>query len=317
MNPCRTREVTSYLAAIKREQALAGRVPQQARPVLSPLLKRILTGIAAYLARPDLSDGERFLALRNAAQFALGYWASQRARDIHTTLSDSVLRLPPPPGAASGAEVFVFNQTDGKTLASLRSAGPHVFGIARNLSEPQSCPIAWLEAYVGGARAMGIELAGPGRFLFCPWMGSVTATAAASAQHLACPPSQLTTDLRTWLGRLGVAEPDSYSFHGFRGGNAIDMLLSGKSLDDVMRRGHWKTAKMALHYTKTATVMFGGGTRPLGPMTPAVYEALNSLHAAAPAWAAGPAAAQPRGAAPVGRPFCPAPQTGGRWTMAA
>ena len=90
---------------------------------------------------------------------------------------------------------------------------------------------------------MGIELAGPGRFLFRPWMGSVAAIAAASAQHLACPPASW----RSTFG-LGSATKASPSRIPTLSWAKTPLTCSESSwVDDVMRRGQLEDCQDPLH----------------------------------------------------------------------
>ena len=104
--------------------------------------------------------GPRFKLLRTRAMLLLAQVSLKRGKELGQTKTSAILRLPDGGG-------LLLNYVWGKTL---REGSKHVFGVLRK-SDVVLCPVAALEEYVAGAKAMDITLSGHGRFLFPPWAG--------------------------------------------------------------------------------------------------------------------------------------------------
>jgi hypothetical protein len=274
-NPAASRSVTLYIKDVRSEQLSAGVTPTQARPLFSGKL-RLLSLEMLRVLRSDssMSPATRFTVLRARAMLLLDAHSLKRGAELGQTMVRSVLRMPDDSG-------MLFNYVWGKTL---RSGSAHVFGVLRLSSDSEvMCPIVALDAYVQGACALGVPLAGAGArgYLFRPWRDS---TSPCGDTPLSA--TQLTSDLRFWLIRCGINEGET--MHGLRSGGAIEAALRGNSLSQVMDRAFWRSAKTANHYMKFWQVLslsVAGAPAPIptpgrssgSALSASDYEALDSL----------------------------------------
>lgn len=239
-NPAAARVVKQYISDVRSEQLQRGVVPKQATPVFSSKVRHISSHIRCLLDASSLSPvtepAARYTMLRCRAMLVLDACCLKRGTELGTTLTDSVIRFPDDSG-------MIFNYTWGKTL---RSGSTHVFGVMRNPDDLDLCAVACVDAYVQGALGMGIDLSGPGAFLFRPWRDGHVPNRPLLA-------AQLNSDFRSWLVRCGIYKGET--LHGVRTGAAIEMALKGNSLRAVMDQALWRRRDTARHYLKVWQVM--------------------------------------------------------------
>lgn len=271
-NPAAMRAVKMYLRDVRYEQLRAGIVPKQALPLFSHKLRLVSVAILRVLRRMgpprcggdgvDRMRGPRFTLLRTRAMLLLVQVSLKRGRELGQTKTSTILRLPDGGG-------LLLNYVWGKTL---REGSKHVFGVLRK-ADVVLCPVAALEGYVAGARAMGIDLSGHGKFLFPPWRG----LAGGGVDNVPLSSAQLTADLQFWLRRCGVF--DGETAHGLRTGSSIELSLSGRGLADVMRQACWTSKGMARYYMKEWQVLCASVAGEALPKlaTALEYERLNSM----------------------------------------
>ena len=241
-NPAAMRAVKMYLRDVRYEQLRAGVVPKQALPLFSYKLRLVSVAILRVLRRMgpprcgrdgvDRMRGPRFTLLRTRAMLLLAQVSLKWGKELGQTKTSTILRLPDGGG-------LLLNYVWGKNL---REGSKHVFGVLRK-TDVVLCPVAALEDYVTGAKAMSIDLSGHGKFLFPPWRGL-----AEGGINVPLSSKQLTTDLQFWLRRCGVFTGETA--HGLRTGSSIELSLSGKGLADVMRQACWASKGMATYYMK-------------------------------------------------------------------
>ena len=271
-NPAAMRAVKMYLRDVRYEQLRAGIVPKQALPLFSHKLRLVSVAILRVLRRMgpprcgrdgvDRMRGPRFKLLRTRAMLLLAQVSLKRGKELGQTKTSAILRLPDGGG-------LLLNYVWGKTL---REGSKHVFGVLRK-SDVVLCPVAALEEYVAGAKAMDITLSGHGRFLFPPWRG----LPGEGVDNIPLSSGQLTTDLQFWLRRCGVFHGETA--HGLRTGSSIELSLSGKGLAEVMRQACWTSKGMARYYMKEWQVLCASVAGEALPKlaTALEYEKLNSM----------------------------------------
>ena len=216
-NPAAMRAVKMYLRDVRYEQLRAGVVPKQALPLFSYKLRLVSVAILRVLRRMgpprcgrdgvDRMRGPRFTLLRTRAMLLLAQVSLKWGKELGQTKTSTIRRLPDGGG-------LLLNYVWGKNL---REGSKHVFGVLRK-TDVVLCPVAALEDYVTGAKAMSIDLSGHGKFLFPPWRGL-----AEGGINVPLSSKQLTTDLQFWLRRCGVFTGETA--HGLRTGSSIELYL--------------------------------------------------------------------------------------------
>ena len=233
-NPCDASEVKDWLKACEKEQQ-RHRVPvKQARPIFSPLLRRLLTEIELRLAK--FPPGEplfphRFPLLRDRAFFAAQWFAGDRAGDLGRALGKEVVRL-------DGGSLL-FHHTVGKTV---RDAAGELLVVPRLPDEPSLCPVLAFDQYVSACKLSGVNLLNG--YLFPP---------TSSPRHLSIRNAPFLSAAAT--RRLRHYLPDgNLTAHGSRAGCAITLLMLGATQEAVMEHCRWATAQVCRHYTKLERV---------------------------------------------------------------
>ena len=153
-----------------------------------------------------------------------------------------------------------------------RAPERQVFGVLQK-QDVAICPVAAVDAYAQGARDMGIDLVGHGRYLFPPWRESET----GGVVNAPLASGQLNADLQCGLRRCNLFEGETW--HGVRSGGSIEMSLEGERLSEVMRKAGWSSKGMAAYYMKEWQVMCMSVERAVvPPLSSALeYERLNAM----------------------------------------
>ena len=134
-NPAVSPEVKSYVKAVQEEQARSHIVPKQAKPIFLPKLMSIATYIERQLSRPDISDRERYILLRDQAIFKVQFFAGDRASDVGLIVTQEIWKLKDNSG-------FVFCHTFGKTLRG--DSGRNNTFVLKRCDNKIICPVSAL-----------------------------------------------------------------------------------------------------------------------------------------------------------------------------
>ncbi len=229
-NPAAAPEVRQHCRWVAYELAQGHVVPRQARPLFLDKLRCITRYVLEELQAQDLTSRKCFQLLRDKAFFTMQFFSAGRCSDLCKTLVQELRRLP-------GEEGLVLRQTCGKTL----SQGQYDYTFFRSMRDTELCPVAHVQAYVGGATAMGVDLATG--YLFRP----VTESGIVLEDPLQY--QDVYDQLRRYLKKLCLWEGETP--HGIRGGAAVTFLLTGRGeCKDVMSLGGWKSESMAKRYSR-------------------------------------------------------------------
>ena len=144
-NPADSDIVRGYLSCSRVEQRRVGVIVNQARPLLAPVLTRLV----AYMrtSAPVLPTvGERLARMRDVALFIVAFHTMQRGFDLSCALASQVLRLP------NGAGL-IFNFHLRKTL---RASSHSV--VAKRDPSSDICPVRAIGEFSMVARSVGWEM---------------------------------------------------------------------------------------------------------------------------------------------------------------
>lgn len=233
-NPAASAEVKKHIECIGEEMARGHITPKQAKPLFMNKLECIVQFLNDELAIQDIDPRERFVCLRDRAFFLVQFFTGGRCGDLAMILIQDIKSLP-------GKAGVVIRQTMGKTMKGENSQ--NVFLIRGEDSD--TCPVKCLEAYVDGARDMGVSL--DTGYVFRPVTGQ------GFVLESPVPYQEVYDHLKRYLKKLDLWEGETP--HGVRGGAAITLLLSGAATADVMLHGGWKTSEMAKRYSRANDFM--------------------------------------------------------------
>ena len=259
-NPFAARGVQLHLRDVKYEQLQSRVNPKQATPLFEDKLVQLVQYLNHVLARP-LDPVSRFTLLRDRAFLALDLQAWMRGSDLADTLTDGILLFPDGSG-------WLFGYTWGKTL---RTGDRHVFGL-RFHTNRLICPLRLVSEYVAYCQTVGLDLRGPGAFLFRP-------VRAGSVVNVPVAADTINAHLQAYLQAAHLFEGET--LHGIRAGGAISAALRGQDLESIMAQAHWASPRMAAHYLRLREVL-GQGTHGDPSATgalaaPGQYRAANFL----------------------------------------
>ncbi|XP_069114859.1 LOW QUALITY PROTEIN: uncharacterized protein [Argopecten irradians] len=240
-NPAVSLCVRNYVKQVKEEQARARVIPKQATPIFLDKLRMISQYIENQFSRPDLVRKERFVLLRDQAWLKLQFFAGDRAGDLALVVTQEVKILQDGTG-------LVFNHTFGKTMRGFRGKSNKF--VVKVCPDDLMCPVKGLNAYVQGARKMGVDLINGYLFRVVSDGGLVLEQAVSY--------SVVYQRLRLYLTTLGLYEGETP--HSFRAGCAVTLALSGAvdSVGQIMGHVGWFGEEAAKYYSRLPTLIESG-----------------------------------------------------------
>lgn len=232
-NPARSPIITIYLRQIAKEQASAHVLPKQAIPIFASKIRRLSMYIDSELSVASLPVKRKFILLRDQAFFKLLFFAGDRASDLANVPSQEVKRLDDDTG-------FVFCHTLTKTIRGGKGRS-NTFVIKR-CKDVRICPVAALERYVSGAKAMGVDLSRGYLFRTVSESGSVLDQQVSY--------NCMYERFKQYLVDIGIYEGET--LHSLRAGCAVTLGLSGSvsNPDQMMNHVGWFTETSAAYYSR-------------------------------------------------------------------
>lgn len=230
-NPANSVLVQNYVKLIRNEQSKAHVQPKQAIPLFIDKLEAICGYVDRHLKSREISGRIRYIYLRDQAFFKLQFFAGDRAPDLGKMLTQEI-KL----GPSGGLQI---NHTWGKTF---RLDKPNKFTVFP-CDRQSLCPVRALNAYVDGARQMGVEL--NVGYLFRP----VRTDGTVPNEPLKY--GAVYERLKLYLGILNL--DDGETPHSLRGGCAITMGGGGSEGEKgVMEHVGWSKQTTARYYARHA-----------------------------------------------------------------
>ena len=250
-NPCGSPRVDAYLTYAMETQKQVGVPVNQAAPLLSDTLEKLLESMQLRLLLA--SDAEAISIARDIALFALAFHTMRRGFDISNTLGSHILRLPDSAG-------LIVNFQFGKTL---RVSAKEAVVVMADVDSPTTCAFRAVTKYIDAAYRVGWDLAGGHMF------PQVSPDGERGQRPMT--PKQMTAALQAHFRSAGLE--DHYTMHSFRVGGSLSRSLAGTAVDEIMKLGGWKTEEMASHYIGPTT---SGASAESGKHTDELYASVSS-----------------------------------------
>ena len=239
-NPADSAVVRGYLKSARVEQRRVGVTIQQARPMLAPMLLKLIRYMRQSARQLETAKA-RVERSRDIALFVTAFHTVQRGFDLSCALAAQVLGMPK-------GEGLIFNFHFGKTL---RASSLAVVA-RRDRACHELCPVRAVQEFalvVGSMR-------------WPPRAGYMFPMVEADGSKSSSPwsPDKMSAALQSNMSRAGLAEGRNYSMHSFRVGGAVSQTLAGTAIDALMDFVGWKSRGVAQRYVGARMSAPGGVT---------------------------------------------------------
>jgi hypothetical protein len=235
-NPVRSLLVKEYVAFIRREQGLAGVIPDSAVAITRPKLDRLLANLKIQLRA--VKGTKKLKIHQRMAMYAFCFSAIKRWEGAGNVVGANVVRMP-------NNEGLIFNCTWDKTLRF----GSHSFGLKCVKNSKSWCAHCLIDVWACAAKKANIDV---NQGLLFPKLRTDGSISTKRWNAKAMNPI-LKKDLLSY----GLYEGETP--HSFRHGGTCDSLKEGKSLKETMYLAYMKNTATAQIYSKGIQILFPRG----------------------------------------------------------
>jgi hypothetical protein len=225
-NPAMSPDLVSYLASIREEQAESHVVVTQAVPMTMGKIVSLVTYLAREIDSNLLPASELYLFLRDRAFFLMQFLIGERGGDLLKLLLQEIYECPDNSG-------LILRQTFGKTRSE-----KHCVLISSN--DKYLCPVTALNAFVNGAKAMGLDMS----------TGYVFRKTLKTGNVINFPMSQSAASQRLERHLSTIGKFGGETTHSLRGGLAVALQSTEHDPAEAASHIGWRSMSCWSHYSR-------------------------------------------------------------------